>query len=59
MNFIKIRDGLSVAVDKIEAVEQVDDFSSKITTHFNVYSINLPYNIVLDMLEKDEKLEKK
>lgn len=51
MKFLEIKEGFSVNIDKIEAIERKDDFSSVIHTHFNSHTANFPYITLLRILE--------
>ena len=54
MKFIEVREGLSLAVDKIEAIEQ-SDLGSKIYTSTGVvYDSVFPKNILLQLMETGE-----
>ena len=51
MKFIETKDGFSVNVDQIEAIEKVDDFTSRIFTASNSYEAHFPYSALLRILE--------
>lgn len=53
MKFLETKDGFSVNIEQIEAIERVDDFSSRIHTHFNSYTANFPYMTLLQILERE------
>ena len=51
MKLIEIREGLSIASDKIESVEYIDSFSCRVyTTAGNSYDSILPYPAMLELL---------
>ena len=60
MNFIEIKEGMSISVDKIEAVESISQLRCKIhVTGGTGYEVNMPYRSLLKMLGSDNKLMKK
>ena len=53
MNYIEIANGISINVDKIEAIGYgQNELTSKVHTHHNVYDSTFPYSILLDLLER-------
>lgn len=58
MRFIRINDGVSVSVDEIESVSAKGDLKSIVKTHHNVYESNLPYNALLELIQR-QPAEKK
>jgi len=54
MRYIEISDGLSVSVHSIEAVQKIDDFTSKIHTSNNSYDSHFPYLTMLHILEGEQ-----
>lgn len=54
MDFLDIHDGLMVAMDKIAAIEAVDEFSSAVHVHFGsetrVFPKNIPYPVLRDII---------
>ena len=60
MKYIEIREGLSIAADKIEAVEYLTELTCKVITKFQSYEANFPYLVLLQLLEeRDEERDKK
>ena len=52
MQFIEIKDGLSIAVDKIEAIEEVDNLGCRVYTSTGVaYESAFPKNVLLSIIE--------
>ena len=66
MKFVRIRDNLKVAVDKIEAVETQDESSCLVYVAGTVFKSNMPSISLLQLIEissenetdKEEKKEK-
>ena len=54
MKYIEIRDGFSVKIDAIEAVEKVGELECVIRTQFNSYDATFPYTVMLQLLEREE-----
>ncbi len=59
MRFIEIKEGFSIAIDKIEAIERTGEFTSKVHTHFNAHEANFPYITLLRLLEEPEPRKEK
>lgn len=57
MRFLEIREGFSVNIDNIEAIETKDEFTSTIHTKFNTHIANFPYITLLRILEGETKEE--
>lgn len=57
MNYIEVKEGLSIRVDEIEAVERVDEYNCTIYTHHNLYASTFPYMTLLSLIEgqKEDK----
>ena len=55
MKFIEIRDGFSVSIDAIEAINRDTDLTSVIHTRFNEHKANFPYLTLLRILEGEEE----
>lgn len=58
MKFIQVKDGFSVRKSDIESVERIDSLKSSITTKFNTYEVNFPYETILKLLEMEGIEEK-
>ena len=66
MKFIRIREGLSVAVKKIEAVETKDESSCLVYVAGTIFKCSMPSKTLLQLIEvtseneteKEEKKEK-
>ena len=50
MEFIEIRDGLSIRVDAIEGVERRDELTSTVYTNSNSYESTFPYRVLIELL---------
>ncbi len=59
MKYIEIVEGLSIRVDAIEAVEKKEDLTSIVRTQFNSYDSTFPYDVLLQLLEREEIPEEK
>jgi len=61
MKYIEVSEGLSIKVDEVEAVGYgINELTSKVYTHHNVYDSTFPYRVLLELLEKrDIKPEEK
>ena len=59
MRYIEVKDGFSIAIDKIEALERIDEFRTNIMTATNSYEANFPYTTLMAILESEgsEKIE--
>lgn len=56
MKFIEISEGVSVRICEIESVSTGDDYlSSVVKTHYNIYRSTFPYNVLLELLEREEE----
>ena len=55
MSFIEIRDGFSINIGAIEAIERKDEFTSIIHTKFNTHIANFPFITLLRILEDEER----
>ena len=52
MKFIHIKEGLSVAINKIDTIESLDGVSSRITlSNGNGYTVDKPYASLMFLLE--------
>ena len=51
MRFLEISDGFSINIKQIEGIRKIDDFTSKVITHFNEYTANFPYMTILALLD--------
>lgn len=58
MRFIEIKDGFSIAIDKIETIEAIDDLTSRVHTSSSSYVANFPYLILLQILEREIEEQK-
>ena len=56
MNFIQVRDGISIRKDCIEVVERVDDFHCKVTVNGTIYNTNFPYNTMMKLIDRDDSM---
>lgn len=54
MQYIELRDGFSVRKDAIEAIERKDELTSIVKTNFNSYESVFPYDVLLQLLEREE-----
>ena len=55
MKFLKIKDGVCIAVDKVEALETIDQLHTRIyMTNGGVYEAMFPYETLLQLLQIDE-----
>jgi len=54
MKYIEIADGISLRIEAIEAIERKDDLSSLVRTQFNTYDSAFPYDVLLQLLEREE-----
>jgi hypothetical protein len=59
MHFIELRDGLSVSIEEIEAIQRVDDGSSRVFTQNNTYDSTFPYMTLLELVEREQVPEEK
>lgn len=52
MQYIEVAKGLSIRVDEVEAVGYgINELTSKVYTHHNVYDSTFPYRALLKLLE--------
>ena len=61
MAFILIKDNLSIATDKIEALEQIDALTTKIITASRNYKVSIPMKSLIEVLNNyssDETVKK-
>ena len=54
MKYLEIKDGFSVRIDAIEAVEKAGELKCVVRTQFNVYDSTFPYTVMLQLLEREE-----
>ena len=52
MRFIEIREGISIDINEIEAIEDKDKLNSKIYTHHNTYTSTFPRTALIQLIEK-------
>ena len=57
LKYIEIKDGFSVRIDAIEAIEKVNELECIVRTQFNSYDSVFPYLVLLQLLEKEEMPE--
>lgn len=57
MKYLEIRDGFSVRIDAIEAVERVGELDCVVKTQFNTYDSTFPYLVMLQLLEREDMPE--
>ncbi len=55
--YLEVRDGFSIRVDAIEAVERGVGLTSIVRTQFNSYDTTFPYLVLLQLLEREEAPE--
>ena len=60
MEYIELRDGLSVKICEIEAVIRNEDvMTSTVYTSSNTYTSTFPYDVLLSLIEKKEEPREK
>lgn len=53
MEFIEVDKGMrAVDLDKVEAVERLDDMNTQLITGMRVHIVHLPFSAVLDIIKK-------
>lgn len=57
MKFIPISDDAAVSIERIEKVERISQLQTRLYCGFDTYDITLPYDIVIDIIEKSEEKE--
>lgn len=58
MRMITIQDGISINVDKIEAIEEKDANSCKVYVGTRVYEVTYPYEVFMQMLNSEKLISK-
>ena len=58
MRIITIQDGISINVDKIEAVEAKDANTCKVYVGTRVYEVSYPYDVFMQMLNSEKLISK-
>ena len=59
MKYLEIKEGLSIKVEEIEAIERVDEYNCTIYTNHNLYASTFPYMTLLSIVENaNEEKEK-
>ena len=53
MRFIETKEGFSIAIDHIEALERIDEFTTRVYSRFNTYEANFPYATLVAILEQE------
>lgn len=59
MRYIEVQEGLSIAIEDIEAIQKIDDFQTDVYTHHHHYTSTFPYLTLLDLLEREGEKEEK
>ena len=57
MKYIEIKEGLSIRLDEIEAIEKVNEYNSTVYTHHNLYASTFPYMTLISLLEAEGEEE--
>jgi hypothetical protein len=55
MKFLQVKDGVAIAVDKIKMITRSGDLSCKIHTSSDVYEVNIPFQTLMSILDKDNQ----
>lgn len=55
MKFIEVRDGFSISIKEIEAVERLSDMGSRIYTKSNAYITDFPYSTLMNFFKDDDR----
>lgn len=53
MKFIQIKDGVSIGVDHIVSLERLGKNSTQVQTIKSSFSSKLPYDLLINMIERD------
>ena len=55
MKFLKIKEGVCIATDKVEALETIDQLHTRIyMTNGGVYEAQFPYDALIQLLQIEE-----
>ena len=55
MDYIEISEGISLAIDKIEAISvNADGLTCTVRTEWNTYQSTFPYRVLLELLNRRE-----
>lgn len=58
MKYIEVKDGICVATDKIEAITKLTELTSLVYVESGMqYEANFPYNVLIDILERDKDVQ--
>ena len=52
MKFIEVRDGFSIAIDEIQAIEKSGELFSLVHTSKDVYESTWPYKVLLEIISR-------
>ena len=55
MKFLEVKTGIAIKLDSIDKVEKVDELNCRLFCGFDIYDVTLPYDIVMNLLNNDEK----
>ena len=56
MKFLKIKEGVCICIDKVEALEEIDQLHTRIyMTNGGVYEAMFPYTSLITLLEIEEE----
>lgn len=54
MKLLKIKEGVCINIDKVEALENIDQFNTRIyMTNGGVYEAMLPYDSLINIIESE------
>jgi uncharacterized protein YlzI (FlbEa/FlbD family) len=59
MRLIEIKKGFGVNAESIEAIEAIDDFTTRIYTPYNIYIAEYNLKTVMSMLNAEETAEER
>ena len=57
MRFLEIKDGFSIKIDSIEAIERINEFETRVHITGNTWTANFPFSTLLRILEEDVQEE--
>lgn len=58
MRYIEIQDGISINVEKIEGIEDIDGMTCKVYICGKTYISTYPYNTLLQLIKQDDLVNK-
>jgi hypothetical protein len=54
MKFLKVKEGTAIAINSIKAIKSGKGISSKIYTNNEVYEVEIPFETLMNIIERDD-----